>query len=427
MTASCHFSSRILCKTLLSAALFWGVGSAAFGQQDAAASKAPAYNKVIGEVTSIDPAGAKMTVKQDGGAVADVTLDANTSFMLVPPGEKDLRKATRIELKDVVTGDRVYARSRKVDGQDQTPAVSVIVMSRKEVAQQQAKSSEDWQKRGAAGKVTAVDPAAKTITITLQTAAGPKPLVVDTDDKTTFRRYAPDSVKFADAKPSQLAEIMPGNNLRVLGDKSEDGSSIHAEQIVSGSFRNIAGTIISIDAANHQIKLNDLITKKPVTVAVNDDTNLRKLAPWMAGMIARLQSGGAAGGQGAPGAAGTSNASSPRPAGGGQWQGGGQGAPGGQGGGQWQGGAGGPGGGMGRMDPSQMLDRAPHFELADLKPGDALVISSSSGSDTSRATAITVVAGVEPILAAAPAGGANRQPSAGAGGGMWNLDMAMPQ
>jgi hypothetical protein len=311
-----------------------------------------------------------------------------------------------------------------VDGQDQSPAVSVIVMSRMEVAQQQAKSSAEWQTRGAAGKVTAVDAAAKTITITLQTAAGPKPLVVDTDDKTGFRRYAPDSVKFADAKPSQLSEIAPGNNLRVLGDKAADGSRIHAEQIVSGSFRNIAGTVVSVDAANHQIKLNDLITKKPVTVAVNDDTNLRKLAPWMAGMIARAQSGGAAGGQGAPGApeaaAGTSNASAPQrpagaPQGGGQWQGGGGGQP------------GGPGGGMGRMDPSQMLERAPHFELADLKPGDALVISSSSGSDSSRATAITVVAGVEPILAAAPAGGANRQSSAGAAGGMWNLDMAMPQ
>jgi hypothetical protein len=407
-----------------------GLGAAAFAQQEAA-PKPPAYNKVIGEVTSIDPSGSKMSVKQDGGVVIDVPLDANTSFMLVPPGEKDLRKATRIELKDLVTGDRVYARSRKVEGQDQTPAVSVIVMSRNDVAQQQAKSREDWQKRGLAGKVAAVDPAAKTITITLQTAAGPKPLVVDTDDKTTFRRYSPDSVKFADAKPSQLAEIAPGNNLRVLGDKSEDGARIHAEQIVSGSFRNIAGTIVSVDAANHQIKLNDLITKKPVTVTVNDDTNLRKLAPWMAGMIARLQSGGAAAGPGAPGAAGAANASVPqRPAGGGQWQGGSGGAAGGQGGGQWQGGqggAGGPGGGMGRMDPNQMLDRAPHFELADLKPGDALVISSSNGSDPSRATAITVVAGVEPILAAAPAGGANRQSSAGAGGGMWNLDMAMPQ
>jgi len=430
MSAPSYFSSRNLHTNLVPCALVLGLAFVALGQD---APKPAAYNKVIGEVTAIDPSGSKMTVKQDAGGDAEVPLDANTSFMLVPPGEKDLRKATRIELKDLVTGDRVYARSRKIDGQDQTPAVSVIVMSRTEVAQQQAKSREEWQKRGAAGKVTAVDPAAKTITITLQTAAGPKPLLVETDDKTAFRRYAPDSVKFADAQPSHFADIAVGNNLRVLGDKAEDGTKLHAEQIVSGSFRNIAGTVISVDAAANQIKLNDLITKKPVTVAVNADTNLRKLAPWMAGMIARLQSGGGAAspaggrttglptGQGGPptgqrGAPDASNASMPqRPAGAGQWQGGGQG-----------GGQGGPGSG-GHMDPNQMLERAPRFELSDLKPGDALVISSSAGADPSHATAIAVVAGVEPILAAAPAGGANRRSSSGADAGMWNLDMAMPQ
>ena len=397
--------------------LFFGLAVAALAQ-DAAPKAAAAYNKVIGEVTAIDPAGETMSVKQDAGAVIEVPLDANTSFMLVPPGEKDLRKATRIELKDIVTGDRVYARSRKIEGQDQTPAVSVIVMSRTQVAQQQEKSRDEWQKRGAAGKVASVDAAGKTITVMVQTAAGPKPLIVDTDDKTSFRRYAPESVKFSDAKPSQFAEIAPGNNVRILGDTTEDGSRIHAEQIVSGSFRNIAGTVISVDAASNQIRMNDLITKKPVMVSVNADTNLRKLAPWMAGMIARMQSGGGAGN-----GAGAGNASLPqRPAG-----------TGGQGGGERQpGSANGPagsGGGMGHgghLDTSQMLESAPRFALSDLKAGDALVISSSNGNDATHATAIAVVAGVEPILAAAPAGG-NHQSSAGAGGGMWNLDMAMPQ
>jgi hypothetical protein len=417
MFALSYFSSRKFLIVCLAGALFSSARSPLRAQETAAKPATQAYNKVIGEVTSVDPAGSKMTVKQDNGTVSEVPLDANTSYMLVPPGEKDLKKASRIELKDLMTGDRVYARSRKVEGQPDGPAASVIVMSRTEVAQQQEKSREEWQKRGAGGKVTAVDPALKTVTITLQTMAGPKPVVVDTDDKTTFRRYSSESVKFADAKPSQFADIAVGNNLRVLGDKSEDGTQIHAEQIISGSFRNIAGTVISIDAANNQIKLNDLITKKPVTLTVNADTNMRKLPEMMARMIARMQNPGAApGGPGAPGAPGAADASAMRPAGAG-------------GGGQWQGGAGGPGGG-GRMDPSQMLDRAPKFALADLKPGDALVISSSNGADPSKATAITMVAGVEPILAAAPAG-AGRQGGANAGaaasGGMWNLDMAMPQ
>ena len=70
-----------------------------------------------------------------------------------------------------------------------------------------------------------------------------------TSSTTQFRRYAGDSVKFEDAKPGTLAQIQTGDQLRVRGAKSEDGSSIQAEEIVSGSFKNLAGTIATIDAA----------------------------------------------------------------------------------------------------------------------------------------------------------------------------------
>jgi hypothetical protein len=415
----------------------------ASAQDAASAPKAPAYNKVIGEVVSVDADGRKMSVKPDSGAAVDVVLDEKTSFMLVPPGEKDLHKATRIELKDIGPGDRVYARSRVMEGQTQAPAVSVIVMSKTQVAQHQESTREEWQKRGAAGRVTAIDPAAGTITISVQAAGGPKPLVINTDAKTGFRRYAPDSVKFADAKPSKLDEIAVGNNLRVLGDRSEDGATLHAEEIVSGSFRNIAGTIASIDAVNNEIKITDLVTKKPMIIKVNGDTNLRKLPPQMAMILARM-SGNAPAAPGAAGAPGSSpaggaaagGASGQAGQGAGAWQGrsgGGNSPQAGGGSNQWSGGAGGGAGGGnwagggaggGRMDFNRMVERAPQIALADLKPGDALVIASTSGTDASRATAITIVAGVEPMFAAAPPSGRGQ---GGVGGGMWSLDVALPE
>jgi hypothetical protein len=45
-----------------------------------------------------------------------------------------------------------------------------------------------------------------------------------------------------------------------------------------------------------------------------------------------------------------------------------------------------------------MLDRAPTVTLADLKPGDALIVSSTVGASTDQMTVITLLAGVEPIL-----------------------------
>ena len=63
----------------------------------------------------------------------------------------------------------------------------------------------------------------------------------------------------------------------------------------------------------------------------------------------------------------------------------------------------------------------PPLNLAELKKGDALLISSSRGSDPAAVTALTLLAGAEPLLAAAP-----RMPGGSFNAGSWNLDIGMP-
>jgi hypothetical protein len=46
------------------------------------------------------------------------------------------------------------------------------------------------------------------------------------------------------------------------------------------------------------------------------------------------------------------------------------------------------------------VDRSPKISLADLKPGDAIIVLSTVGATPDQLTAITLVAGVEPILTA---------------------------
>jgi len=192
-----------------------------------------------------------------------------------------------------------------------------------------------------------------------------------------LRRYAPDSVRFADAQPSSFEALNVGDRLRVLGDRSADGSRIKAEEIVFGAFRNIAGLVKTVDAETGEIHVTDLETKKPVLVRVNADSMLRRMPEGMAMMIARRRQAAANGG-------------APPPA---------QGQPG-----QGGPGSGGPRGPRGGMDFQQVLERMPALTLAELKPGDALIISSTKGADSSEATAIVVVAGVESLLASAAGG-----------------------
>jgi hypothetical protein len=215
-------------------------------------------------------------------------------------------------------------------------------------------------------------------------------LVVDASTKPGVRQYAADSVKFSDAKPSSLADLKVGDNVRVLGDKSEDGSRVKAEEIVFGSFQTIAATVVSVDAAGGTLRLTDLQTKKPMTVKTTHDTVLRRLPPQMAQMMAMRMRGEAS-------PAGSNAPARPPDA-----------SP-------QQGPAGSPRAANG--DLAQVLERMPPLMLEDLRPGDALIVSSSKATDPSSITAITLVAGVEPFLAAAPktAGVVNL--------GAWNLDV----
>jgi hypothetical protein len=262
-------------------------------------------------------------------------------------------------------------------------------MSKADIAQKQAAERAEWQ-RGVGGLVSSVDPVTSTVTVSTAALGATKKVVVHVSKDTILRRYAPDSVKFDDAKPGTFGQIQSGDQLRARGTRSADGNDFAAEEIVSGSFRNIAGTVSSIDASQNTLSVMDLKTKKPVLVKFTPDSQLRKMDPMMAQGIAMRLKGGAAGGP--PSGAGTGGAATAaRPAGPPPSGGGPSGPPGGPGGAR-------PGG---APDFQRILNRMPQATLADLKKGDAVMIVATQGTEAG-VTAITLLSGVEPILTASP-------------------------
>ncbi|HUS07144.1 MAG TPA: hypothetical protein VMZ52_12635, partial [Bryobacteraceae bacterium] len=232
--------------------------------QETAAKATPA--RVVGEVTSLDAAGQSLSVKSDAGAAVMVPITSETRYLRVPPGEQDLKKATKIGLQDISVGDRVLALSKPAEGEKPGPATSIIVMTKSDIAQKQAAEHAEWQKRGIAGKVTALNPQTKEITVNVPTRGNPTTLIVEAADKVQFRRYAPDSVRFSEAKLSSFADLKVGDQVRILGEKNAENTRVKPEMIVSGTFHNIAGTITSIDSAAGEIKITNLATKKPLIV-----------------------------------------------------------------------------------------------------------------------------------------------------------------
>jgi hypothetical protein len=375
-----------------------------------------AIQKQVGAIKSI--VSNTVTITTDSGATATVSVQPATKIVRVEPGQTDLKNAVPMEFKDLQIGDRIFVRWKASDTAQPVNAIGIIAMKRADVDAKQQHERDDWQKRSVGGPVTAVDPAAKTISISVTAIGGKKSVAVNTTPKTVFRRYAPDSVKFDDAKPSSLDQVKPGDQLRALGTRSADGSSVDAEEIVTGSFRNIAGTINSIDPAANSITVMDLITKKPVVVKVSDQTQLRKLAPEVAQRIAFRLKGAAASGTQANGASTAPGSATPpgsAPSGssssgqnaqqGDARQGGAQ-----QGGQRSGAGASGTGGANGRpgggpADLQQILNRMPAASLSDFHKGDAVMAVSTEGTNSGGVTAITLVGGVETILEAAATSG----------------------
>lgn len=331
--------------------------------------------RFMGSVTGIT--GNTLTVKTDAGEEKQVQVPEGASLKRIEPGQKDLSSAANMTLSDLEVGDRVLVRIDP-NANGATPQASlVIAIKQADVAKKQEQEREDWQRRGVAGLVKSVDPAAGSIVIA--SGAGPtsKAVVIKTSKSTVLRRYAPGSVRFADAQPAPLDAIRPGDQLRARGQKSPDGNEIDADEVVSGTFRNIAGTVSSLDPSASTLTVKDLASKKQVTIHVSADAQMRKIPERMAQMLAARLKGGASGPQHAQrsgeGASGAETA--------GQWSG-------------RNGGGGAPGGG----DPQRVLSMAPQIKLSDLQKGDAVMVVTTDGK--SGINAVTLLAGVEPLLEA---------------------------
>jgi len=347
----------------------------------AAASMAQAPTPVVrylGTVTAIS--GDTLTVKTDQGQVNQVEVPSTAQLKRIAPGQTDLTKAEALDFASIATGDRVLV-TLDPNATGATPqALRIIAIKQSDVAKKQQTEAEEWN-QGVHGLVKSINATGGVILVNTRVGAITKEVTVNITQATVLKRYAPGSVRFDQAQPEPIAAIQPGDQLWARGTKNADGSAIAADGIVSGSFLSIAGTILSTDATGATLTVKDLATKKPTTIRITADAQLRRLPDTMAAVLAaRLKGGGqASAGAGAAGAG---------PAGNGAASGGSAPRTFSQGG----------GGGASRMDLETVLERAPVIQLASLQKGDAVMIVATE--DASGVSAVKLLAGVEPLLEA---------------------------
>ena len=396
MFGSGTVGKQILLLLIVGISLTLSAGSAVIqagqpqsGQQPSAQASSAA--RPVGTIKSIS--GNTIILTTDAGSDVTVQVQDSAKLVRIAPGQKDLKDATPIQLGDLQPGDRILVRGKLADDGRSVAAASVIAMKKVDIADKQSREREEWQRHGFGGLVNNVDAGGNTINVSLPSPGEKKTVAIHFSKDTILRRYASDSVKFDDAKPAPLDQIKPGDQLRARGTRSADGAEFTADEIVSGTFRNIAGIISALDASAGTVTVQDLALKKSVTVKVTADSQLRKLPPPMAQRIAaRLKGTPVEAPSTATTAGGASSAANSEPS---TKPNGPPSA------GSGSGGMGRSGGG-GSADLQQAISRMPAATLADLQKGDAVMGVATEGGPNGVATVITLLGGVEPILEASP-------------------------
>lgn len=384
--------------------------SIANGQTQTTANNKPSM--IVGEVTSIDSLNKTMAIKTKDGDLT-VILSEKTEYLKVLPGATTLTGATVITIAEIGLGDGIIANGVLDAVNKSVPARKLILMSKADIAKKQEREREEWRRRGIAGRVTQLNISKFEVTIAVNSLLGETFTTLVNADKAKFLRYSPDSIKFSDAKESSFLELKVGDQLRALGTKSDEGKIFTPEEIISGSFKTIAGTVTEVDEAKGEVKIKSLENEKLIlTVVISKDTVIRRLPAQMMGFLGGQMGQNGQGGQqvmtrpqGGQGEQRQGNPQGNQQAGqGGQRQGGQQGGQ--------PGGGPRPNGG-GNFDINEMIERLPAVPITDLKVGDMIGASSSVGDDPTRYKAIKLLAGVEPLVRLGQMQQAQRQAAGG--------------
>jgi len=363
-----------------------------------ATSAVAQVRQFVGSISALKPETAEIVVKPDTGEAVSAKVSGSTVVQRIAPGEKDLKKAEAISVGDVAVGDRVLVALEP----GTTDLRRIIVMAATDISKKNDKDRQEWTTRGISGVVTKKD--GDQLLLKLKVGGEEKIATVTVSANANLKRYAPDSVKFLDAKPGKLAEIGVGDQVRARGEKSADGLAVKADELVFGTFQTRAGEIVSIDVAAKELTVKELGTQKTFVVKLTTDSQVKAL-PDFGGM-------GAPAGMAGRGPGGAAPAGAPAGA-----------APGSPGMGRGPGGPAGMGGRGGMPDVNQMIEMMPLATVDALKPGQSIIVSSTKTGKPDQLTAITLIGNAGMIIRMAQASamasqGGGRQGGGGAPGGM---------
>jgi hypothetical protein len=225
----------------------------------------------LGEVFAANPLDDTLMVKGDRYDSMDTIRFSGTTKIVRLTAEPEV--GGTFDPKNIQMGDRVCVQLEK---SAQKAAARILLMTRSDIQTQQKEVLSVLQHNSAYGTITSLNAGNRTIEIaeTLKDGTA-KSLTVHTSSPVMVRRYLPNANVAADGIASNWERLHPGDPIYVAGQRSTTSASIHADVILLGGVRSILGTVISIDALQEVLDLQDLSSDLLIAAHIRPDALFR--------------------------------------------------------------------------------------------------------------------------------------------------------
>lgn len=304
-----------------------------------------AQSTIVGEVKKIDSAKSEITLNTGKGEEYLVKFTSKTTFKQIPPGVKNLDTAKTISSSEISVGDRLLAAGNVVAESKTVEAFQIIVISNRDLSKAAEEVSEQWKTNGIVGEIVSVDLTNKSSVAKIRENGNNNQVTLHFTETVNIKKYSNDSVNYQDAVPIKLEDVKKDDLFRALVEKKEDGSYIIKNALI-GTFRLLLGTITEINENSREIKINELVSGQAMTVVFNKNTYSRVLTKALAGEIND-----------------TLNNKK-----------------------------------VSQGNMGQQVKEMPEIDFSKLKVGDMVMLNTISEEKAPKIAALTLLAGVEPIL-----------------------------
>lgn len=154
-----------------------------------------------------------------------------------------------------------------VHGGEGNAPLQLSVVRRTDLHQAQADFLVGWQRNSLYGVLTSIDVSGRAFVVKpLAPSNSDMPVRISVPESARLRAALPDARSIQESASFRLEDVKPGEPVYVRGSRSGNGSDMTASLVLRGGYRGILGTLIEVQTLSSLIRIREFGTDKTLTI-----------------------------------------------------------------------------------------------------------------------------------------------------------------